>query len=230
MTEKEKYPEKSFISELMQDPDFKAWLWDSNIIDTNWEPLIMIHGSNEKFDKFNPDVIGSKSWRNRDPGFFGRWFYFTPHINLAKKYWSILYRCILRADKVLTFEDYHCNTRRFSPEKLPEEVKEDIIKRYSELEQQKPKPTKSQDIWPQAEWIWSWRNIWWGVEEEYDENILAEAFREVITEKWYQWVEWKNPVSWEYEYVIFNPDDIFTFEVDIWAYLDSYRAKVWSVL
>jgi len=212
-----KYPENSFIHELLQDNEFKAWLWNSKIVDSNWQPLILIHGSKAKFEMFDSEMVGSKSPKNRDPWYFGRWFYFTPHTSLAKKYWDIIYKCILRADKILTFEDYHCTTRDFSPEKLPAEVRDDIIERYNKLLEEKSSTIKPQDPWEISEWIPVWWYVW-GIEEEYDEKVLAEAFREVLMEQWYQWVKWKNPVSWEYEYVIFNPEDIYTFEVDIGSY------------
>ena len=62
-------------------PEFKAWFGDSKVVDEQGKPLVVYHGSPNKFDVFNKEKIGS-----RDYGFFGKGFYFTPYDFTAKVY------------------------------------------------------------------------------------------------------------------------------------------------
>lgn len=64
---------------------FRQWLKKnkaSKVIDIKTdEPLVVYHGTNNKFSKFNTELIG-----RLDPGYFGRGFYFTPDKSMAEGY------------------------------------------------------------------------------------------------------------------------------------------------
>ena len=211
---------------LLDSPEFQEWFWDSKIIDENGKPLLVFHWSNSKFQQFNSEYSWNKSGKNRDSWFFWRGFYFTPHKNLSKKYWSFIYKCFLKVEKMLIFEEYHCDSRNFDPKKIPEEIKEDVLLKYHPLhEERNNEINRAEDCKKNLQWIASWW-IMTSAKEDYYEDILSEVFREVLIEKWYQWVKWYNKISWEYEYVIFDPDDIFTFQIDILSFgINTYVKK-----
>ena len=61
---------------------FYEWFGDSLIVDENGRPLVMYHGSpNKGIQIFDKNRIG-----NRDNGFFGKGFYFTPKYYVAEGY------------------------------------------------------------------------------------------------------------------------------------------------
>lgn len=53
----------------------------SKVVDENGEPLVVYHGTDNKFTEFNPSYTG-----RLDQGYFGKGFYFTPDKNMAKGY------------------------------------------------------------------------------------------------------------------------------------------------
>jgi hypothetical protein len=60
---------------------FKEWFGDSKIVDKDGKPLVVYHGTNENYDTFSKDKIGSL-----DPGARGSGFYFTKDKNNAEFY------------------------------------------------------------------------------------------------------------------------------------------------
>jgi hypothetical protein len=72
-------PAKPHVTET---PAFKAWFGDSRVVDENGKPLVVYHGTNSGkardggrgFDSFDPSTMG-----RRDPGYFGKGFYFSPN-------------------------------------------------------------------------------------------------------------------------------------------------------
>lgn len=75
---------------LVRTPEFKAWFGDwenspetaSKVVDDNGEPLVVYHGTDRKFTKFNKSLIGSASGEeNKLNG-----FYFTSDYDTAKFY------------------------------------------------------------------------------------------------------------------------------------------------
>lgn len=84
---------------LVRTPEFKAWFGDwendpensSKIIDKNGEPLIVYHGTNQKFTIFSLEKVGS----NVDYGMWGSGFYFSPVKSISKSYGSNLLKLFL---------------------------------------------------------------------------------------------------------------------------------------
>ncbi|NBX27476.1 MAG: GNAT family N-acetyltransferase, partial [Chitinophagia bacterium] len=75
---------------LVRTPQFKAWFGDwendpqnaSKVVDANGEPMVVYHGTDRKFTKFNKSLIGSASGEeNKLNG-----FYFTSDYDTAKFY------------------------------------------------------------------------------------------------------------------------------------------------
>lgn len=66
--------------------NFHRWFDGSHAVDEHGRPLVVYHGSDNDFDKFSIDKIGSKN----DSGFLGRGFYFSTSKNTAKSYQSDL--------------------------------------------------------------------------------------------------------------------------------------------
>lgn len=63
------------------DNDFKQWFGDSMVVDDNNKPLIVYHGSGEKFEKFDKSKIGQNYIQSEHSGFF-----FTQREQSAKNY------------------------------------------------------------------------------------------------------------------------------------------------
>jgi hypothetical protein len=71
---------------LVRTPEFKAWFGDwendpenaSKVVDDNGEPLVVYHGTNVEFYKFDLKYFGKT-----DKGWYGKGFYFTPNKNFT---------------------------------------------------------------------------------------------------------------------------------------------------
>lgn len=75
---------------LINSNEFKKWFVNSKIVDENNKPIIMYHGSSNKFDTFD---INSET-NERTNNFAG--FYFTPDKNYAERFSKNIYSCFLR--------------------------------------------------------------------------------------------------------------------------------------
>jgi hypothetical protein len=60
---------------------FRRWFGDSKVVDESGKPLVVYHGTNSKIEAFDLKRLG-----DRDLGFFGSGFYFTPDIYAAQEY------------------------------------------------------------------------------------------------------------------------------------------------
>lgn len=84
---------------LVRTPQFKAWFgdWENNpesaskIVDENGEPLMVFHGTNQKFTIFSLDKVGS----NVDYGMWGSGFYFSPIKSFSKSYGNNIMKVFL---------------------------------------------------------------------------------------------------------------------------------------
>ena len=72
-------------------PEFKKWFGDweadpehaSKVVDGNGEPLVVYHGTGERFEVFDRSLIGENT---SNDGIWGKGFYFTPDMDLAQEY------------------------------------------------------------------------------------------------------------------------------------------------
>lgn len=185
---------------------FKEWFEKSLVVDENGEPLVLYHGSKKVFNKFDISKVGASSAKNRDSGFFGKGFYFTPRQELAQKYGPVLYRSFLRISNLQVFEEQHGNIRFFQESALPENIREEILNRYKPLQQRELQRLKEQEEENQEAGAWGYISNWNG--EEKFEHILSDVFREVLLEKGFDGVMGYNKISKLYEYTAFNQDDV----------------------
>jgi hypothetical protein len=86
--------QKLLPPDASHDERFNAWFRNSVVIDPEtMEPKIVYHGSPYKgIEEFKNERIGA-----RDPGFFGRGHYFTPHKDVAEEYRGALGPSMSRA-------------------------------------------------------------------------------------------------------------------------------------
>ncbi|MFH2060068.1 MAG: hypothetical protein ABIJ59_14355 [Pseudomonadota bacterium] len=63
-----------------ESPEFKKWFGNSKVVDENGKPLVVYHGSPEKFNVFSYENVGAQGTTE------GYGFYFTPDKNIAKGY------------------------------------------------------------------------------------------------------------------------------------------------
>ena len=64
-------------------PEFQAWFGDSKIVDDAGKPLLVYHGTpRDEFTAFDPSAVGTE----RDAGFYGEGFYFSPSEDIAEGY------------------------------------------------------------------------------------------------------------------------------------------------
>ena len=84
---------------LVRTPEFKQWFgdWDndpnnsSKVVDENGEPLVVYHGTKNKFYTFDKRARGS----NTDPGIFGKGFYFSKNLQTSKNYGNYIIETFL---------------------------------------------------------------------------------------------------------------------------------------
>jgi hypothetical protein len=182
---------------------FRKWFGESMVVDENGEPLVLYHGSSKKFDKFDMSKVGANSGENKDSGFFGTGFYFTPHQDLAEKYGSVLYKSFLRVNHIQTFSEEHGNVR-FDDSPLPKNIREEVLKRYKPLQEAEYRRLREQEEKHKGDW--SYMSSWNGSDKF--EYILSDVIRQVLLDKGFEGVIGYNQVSKLYEYTVFNQDDI----------------------
>lgn len=98
---------KSSTVKLTDTDAFKEWFGDSQVVDENGDPLIVYHGSNNKFEAFDKERVG-----NRDSGWFGKGFYFTISKGEAASYGSEVIAAYLKMEKPFVFSDYEDSKNR----------------------------------------------------------------------------------------------------------------------
>ena len=72
-------------------PEFKQWFGDweddpehaSKVVDGNGEPMVVYHGTGERFEVFDRSLIGEST---SNDGIWGKGFYFTPDMDIAQEY------------------------------------------------------------------------------------------------------------------------------------------------
>ena len=63
-------------------PEFKKWFGDSKAVDESGKPLVVFHGTDKNFTKFDPDQTGTRNVPHKA----GTAFYFTSDESVAKDY------------------------------------------------------------------------------------------------------------------------------------------------
>ena len=84
---------------LVRTTEFKKWFGDwendpensSKVVDENGEPMVVYHGTNQKFTIFSLEKVGS----NVDYGMWGNGFYFSPSRKFSKNYGTNLLKVFL---------------------------------------------------------------------------------------------------------------------------------------
>ena len=87
--ERSNLPERQWLQ--VRTPEFKKWFGDweddpenaSKVVDENGEPLVVYHGTGERFTVFDRSLIGENT---SNDGIWGKGFYFTPDMDLAQEY------------------------------------------------------------------------------------------------------------------------------------------------
>jgi len=69
------------ISKKEREKNFKEWFGDSKVVDENGKPLVVYHGTGEKFKVFDPKKIGQNYRESKGGGFF-----FTSRRKQAENY------------------------------------------------------------------------------------------------------------------------------------------------
>ena len=99
-----KYVKSDLNEEQLKLPfegNFKAWFKDSKCVDENGNPLVVYHGTKNKFTKFSKDKIGSKT----DYGYAGKGFYFHIDKDTAKVYGDNVMACYLSVQNPFDFNN-----------------------------------------------------------------------------------------------------------------------------
>lgn len=116
MTFKEFYLNED--NNITNSSNFVKWFGNSKIVDKEGKPLIVYHGSNNKFSTFNYDNLGTTGRLE------GVGFYFTDDKDTANRYGNYLFECYLSIQKPLMY-----NTKIFSKNVIVR-----ILKKIVELE------------------------------------------------------------------------------------------------
>jgi hypothetical protein len=84
--------------------NFWDWFGDSKMKDSSGTPMVFYHGTNRKFDEFDPDAPAT-----HDPGYYGKGFYFTFGHKFSKDeasyYGSNILEVFLKVENPFYFSD-----------------------------------------------------------------------------------------------------------------------------
>jgi len=97
---------------LVRTPAFKKWFGDwenspetsSKVVDSNGEPLVVLHGTNSKFNVFDVNKF-NKNEKSGD--YIGEGFYFTNEKNKAKQYGLYAKSFFLKSKSPLLINEYN---------------------------------------------------------------------------------------------------------------------------
>jgi 8-oxo-dGTP pyrophosphatase MutT (NUDIX family) len=100
---------------LVRSPEFKAWFGDwenepeksSKVVDENGEPLVCEHRSNNAFNVFDVNKIGTKT----DTGYFGKGFYFAPKAKASQVYGALVNYFFLNLKNPIYKKSYEVDPR-----------------------------------------------------------------------------------------------------------------------
>ena len=81
--------------------NFYRWFGDSKVVDEQGRPLVVYHGTNEKFDTFNKEKIGTRT----DAGLIGKGFYFHIDRETTQSYGAISMPVYLKANNIFDFNN-----------------------------------------------------------------------------------------------------------------------------
>ena len=84
-----------------QNQNFWNWFGDSKVTD-NGEPMVVYHGTNEKFDSFDEKKIG---YGTGNYGHYGYGFYFSDDKREATVYGDKILECYIKIEKPFTGSD-----------------------------------------------------------------------------------------------------------------------------
>jgi len=93
--------------EITETKTFKEWFGDSKVVDEEGKPLVVYHGSNNRFETFDKGRVG-----DRDSGWFGKGFYFTLSKGEAQYYGGEIVSAYLRIENPFIFSDYEDQENR----------------------------------------------------------------------------------------------------------------------
>lgn len=82
--------------------DFTNWFGNSQVVDSLNNPLIVYHGTNKQFDKFDISKINSSE---PSGDYIGCGFYFTSSKETAAKYGKNIKSCYLKINNPLIIHD-----------------------------------------------------------------------------------------------------------------------------
>ena len=82
---REELSETKTLKSITNSNVFKNWFRNSEMVNSDGEPMIFYHGSKESFDKFDKSKNGTQT----DPGWLGEGFYFYTDIHEARQYGKV---------------------------------------------------------------------------------------------------------------------------------------------
>lgn len=84
-------------------PEFKNWFKDSKVVDEEGKPLVVYHGTPNKFSTFDNEQIGNHTG---NLGFYGKGLYFTGHEFTAGLYGENIMQVYLNISKPFVIDNY----------------------------------------------------------------------------------------------------------------------------
>ncbi len=187
---------------------FKKWFDDSKVVDETGKPLIVYHGSENSFDTFDRERLGTKSFDIMS--YLG--FHFTPNKEMAE-------RLFVKADTnvmpvYLKIENPYVTsesnivkeTLLFAQKngKIPSNVKLNKILQMPYFSQQEKSivTVLSDDA----------SKIYYGETPFIDYKDITNDYLNYLKEQGYDGIKYINEIEWadekRYDYIVFNPEQI----------------------
>jgi hypothetical protein len=187
---------------------FKKWFGDSKVVDETGKPLVVYHGSENSFDTFDREKLGTKSFDIMS--YLG--FHFTPNKEMAE-------RLFVKADTnvmpvYLKIENPYVTSESnivkeallFAQKngKVPSNVKLNKILQMPYFSQQKKSivTVLSDDA----------SRIYYGETPFIDYKDITNDYLNYLKEQGYDGIKYINEIEWadekRYDYIVFNPEQI----------------------
>lgn len=101
--------------DITQTEAFKRWFGDSKVVDENGQPLVVYHGTDQKFSAFDQSLIGTGLDANIGGlGMSGSGFYFTPDKETAEGYGQITIAAYLAVKNPFVVPEYQATRKAVS--------------------------------------------------------------------------------------------------------------------
>jgi hypothetical protein len=104
---RQRYKQFFETPEQLNTPEFKKWFGHSKVVDRSGKPLVVYHGSRNKFNTFKKNGYSHDKSIDKSIDKYGSGFYFFNDESDAELYGNVIYKCYLKINNPFIVKDLY---------------------------------------------------------------------------------------------------------------------------